>query len=259
MDPTRAELVHSVAGQNEVTVERDHTYRTDRGELAFHLYRPRQGRRPAPAVVFVSGYADPGMTAMLGRPLRDWASYQGWARMVAALGIAGITYENREPADVHALMLDLRRRASELRIDPDRIGVWACSGHVPMALGVMAADRVACAALLYGFLLDLDGATAVADAARQFRMTVPPVSLGDLPRELPILLVRAGRDATPGLNQTLQRFAAAAEEREMRLTVIDHVEGQHAFDLLDPTPRSREVLDEVLAFLRQELGAADEG
>jgi len=253
-DFTSKELVHTIAGAADVAVERDHVYTTDQGPLGFDLYRPPQATTPCPAVVFVSGLPDPGVVAMLGKPLKDWASYVGWARMVAASGIAGITYTNRGPADGAALVRHLRANAGTLGLDPARIGIWACSGHVPTALALIARERPACAALLYGYMLDLDGATSVAEAVAQFHFAVPPVSLDELPRDMPMLVVRAGRDVTPGLDATLQRFVAAAGARQLPVTLIEHAEAPHAFDLVDDSPRTHEVIEEVLAFLRRALG-----
>lgn len=252
-DFTSMQLVHTIDGAADIAVERDHVYTTDQGPLGFDLYRPPHATTPSPALVFVSGLPDPGVVAMLGKPLKDWTSYVGWARMVAASGIAGIAYTNREPADIAALLRHLRANAGPLGIDPARIGVWACSGNVPTALGSIARERLACAALLYGYMLDLDGSTSVADAAAQFYFAVPPVSLDDLPREMPMLLVRAGRDTTPGLDATLQRFVAAARARQLPVTLIDHAEAPHAFDLVDDTPATHAVIEQVLAFLRHAL------
>lgn len=251
-DPTSLALVHTVPGAADVTVER-HTYATEHGALAFEVYRPPATTAPGPAVVFVNGYPDPGATAIFGKPMMAWASYVGWARAVAASGVAGVLYLNHEPADVAALIRHLRANAAALGIDPARIGIWACSGHVPVALSLIARERPACAALLYGYLLDLDGATSVADATAQFRFAVPPVALDDLPREMPMLVVRAGQDAMPGLDATLQRFVAAARARSLPVTLIDHPEAPHAFDLIDDSPRTHEVIEEVLAFLRRHL------
>ena len=254
-DFTSKPLVYTIDGTADVAVERNHVYTTHQGPLGFDLYRPPQATTPCPAVVFVSGFPDPGIAAMLGKPLKDWASYVGWARMVAASGIIGIAYANREPADVVMLVRHLCANAAALGIDPDRIGIWACSGNVPTALGLVARERIACVALLYGYLLDLDGATSVAEAAAQYHFAVPPVTLDELPRDLPMLVVRAGRDETPGLDATLQRFVAAARARQLPVTLIDHPEAPHAFDLIDDSPRTREVIEEVLAFLRRTLAA----
>jgi dienelactone hydrolase len=252
-DITTKQLVHTVAGADDVAVERDHAFPTAHGPLGFDLYRPPHATAPCPAVVFVTGLPDPGVKAMIGKPLKDWASYQGWARMVAASGIAGILYTNRTAGDVDALVQHLRANAAALGIDPARIGAWACSGHGPTALGLIAREPLACAALLYPYLLDLDGTTAVAGAAAQFHFAVPPVALDDLPRDVPMLVVRAGRDALPGLDATLQRFVAAARAHQLPVTLIEHAEAPHAFDLEDDSPRTHAVIDEVLAFLRREL------
>lgn len=253
-DPTNLKLIYSVDGADQIAVERDHVYTTEQGALGFDLYRPPAAASPGPAVVFVSGLPDPGVVAMLGKPLKDWASYVGWARTVAASGIAAITYQNREPGDVVALIRHLRASAGALGIDPARIGVMAFSGNAPSALGVIARERLACAALVYPYLLDLGGATEVADAARQYYFALPAVTLDELPRDLPMVIVRAGRDTSPGLDSTLLRFVAAARERGLAVTVIEHAEGPHAFDLVDSSRRTREVIDEILGFLRRALG-----
>ncbi|MEO7110771.1 MAG: hypothetical protein ABI183_10060, partial [Polyangiaceae bacterium] len=168
-DPTTNALVHTIDGAAEITVDSQNVYPTERGPLAFDLYRPRsEDRRAHPAVILVSGLPDPGVVAMLGKPLKDWASYVGWARMVAASGIVAVTYVNRSAEDVTALVHHLRAHADALGIDPTRIGVWACSGNVPTALALVAKEKLACAAFLYGYLLDLDGASDVANASAQY-------------------------------------------------------------------------------------------
>ena len=250
-DPTRMPLVHVPAGAAGVTVE-THSYPTAHGDLPFHLYRPPGAATPRGAVVFVSGYPDPGMIAMLGTPLEDWASYVDWARAVAATGLVAITYRNHEPADVAALIDHLRGAGAALGVDPARIGAWACSGNVPTALAALARHRLAAAALLYGYALDLDGATEVAAAAAQFHFATPPVGLDALPAA-PLLVVRAGADATPGLVPSLDRFVAAARARGLPVTVIDHADAPHAFDLVDDSPRTRAVIEEVLGFLERAL------
>ncbi|MGZ3452470.1 MAG: alpha/beta hydrolase [Polyangiales bacterium] len=242
-DFTSKGLVYTLETATDVVVERDHSYATASGPLGFDLYRPRaSGARPA--VVFVSGFPDPGMTAMVGKPLKDWASYQGWGRLVAASGLVGIAYLNREPADVVALVHHLRENAASLGIDPDRIAVWACSGNVPTALSLVAREKLACAALLYGFTLD------VADEAARFHFAAPTAGFDDLPRDLPMLVVRATKDATPGLDANLQRFIAEARKRALPITVIEH-DGPHAFDVVDDTDASRAAIEQVLAFLQR--------
>lgn len=131
--------------------------------------------------------------------------------MVAASGIAGIAYLNQTPQDIVAPLHHLRQNAAARRIDPARIGVWACSGNVPTALALMAREPLVCAALLYGYMLDLDGATSVAEAVAQFHFAVPAVSLAEIPHELPLLVVRAG--PSPALGDV----AAPDSQRDKKL------------------------------------------
>lgn len=243
LDPTSKPLVHPLAAA-DVAVEH-HTYL---GDLPFDLYRPAGAR--APVVVLVTGLPDPGVAQMLGKPLKDWASYQGWARLLAASGLAAVVYQNRTPADAAALLRHVRAHASELGLDGERVALWACSGHVPTALGLLAHERVAAAALLYGYMIDLEGSTQVAAAAKKFYFAVPPVALAELPRDVPIYLLRADQDATPDLNEVFDRFVASAGD--LSLTVA-HYDGPHAFDLIDDTPASRAAIDGVVAFLREAL------
>ena len=57
----------------------------------------------------------------------------------------------------------------------------------------------------------------------------------DLPLDVPVLVVRAGRDGFPGLNAALDTVLARALERNVPLWLINHATGSHAFDLDEDT------------------------
>ena len=103
------------------------------------LYYPADSTAGArlPAVVFVLGYSDAGigMPKVLGWPrFKEWALCTSWGQLAAASGIVAITYTNREPtADLLALLRYIRQNAATLGIDENRIGLYASSGHVPLA------------------------------------------------------------------------------------------------------------------------------
>jgi dienelactone hydrolase len=251
-------VVHEIPGMEAVTIRRDVAYReTDAGALTMDLYAPPDGDSGArkPAVVFVSGYSDLGFEAMLGCKLKDVGQYVSWGRLVAASGMVGVTYSNREPvADLAALLRYLRENAAALGIDEHRIGLWAASGNVPMALSALmqgAPDAFACAVLCYGFMLDLEGSTHIAQAAAQFGFANPCAgkTVDDLPRELPLCVVRAGQDQMPHLNESIDRFLQAALARNLPVMLANHATGPHAFDVLDDSATSREMVRRMLAFL----------
>ena len=211
--------VYRIAGMERALVRKDVVYRTtDAGPLTLDLYSPADAADGArlPAVVLVAGYNDVGYEKMLGCRFKEMAMSVSWGQLIAASGMVAIAYTNREPAaDLDAL---LRARAASTRgrsaSTSDRIGVWACSGNVPLALSALmrrstttpgpkgpglhddaskgrglqdeARRGLRCGALLYGYMLDLDGATGVAEAAQMFRFTNPNAgrSVDDLPPDV---------------------------------------------------------------------------
>jgi acetyl esterase/lipase len=257
-------VVYSIPGVDDVKVLRDIEYEAGGGDaLKMDIYRPpgSGGDARAPAVVIVAGFPDEGFEAKVGCKFKEMGSSVSWARLLAASGVAAITYTNREPArDVHALLHHVRRNADALGVDADRLGLWASSGNVPVALSVLmraGGGRLKCAVLCYGYTLDAGGARDVEDAARRWGFANPCAgsSAADLPARTPLFLVRAGRDEMPGLNEALDRFAAEALALNLPLTLVNHAEAPHAFDLFDEGETTREVIRRALAFVRSNLSA----
>ena len=255
-------VVLRIPGMENATIRKDVAYRTtDAGPLTMDVYCPvdlADGAR-RPAVVFVAGYNDVGYEKMLGCRFKEMAMSVSWGQLTAASGLVAIAYTNREPAaDLDALLHHVRQNAATLGIDENRLGVFACSGNVPLALQALmqdGRDYLKCAALLYGFMLDLDGATGVAEAAQMFRFTNPNTgrSIDDLPPTLPMFIVRAGQEQFPHLNDSIDRFVAQALARNRPITLVNHATGPHSFDLLDDSETSREIIRQVVSFLRSQL------
>jgi dienelactone hydrolase len=263
-DITKKRVVYRIPGMDDVTIRRDVEYqRTGTGALTLDLYAPpgvESGAR-LPAVVFVSGYSDPGFQKMLGCRLKEMESCVSWGQLTAASGLAAITYSTIEPAtDIHALLQYLGQNAAALGIDENRIGVWACSGNVPNALAMLMQQgqvEVKCAVLCYGLMLDLADSTNVAEAARLFGFVNPGAgkAVSDLPPNLPLFIVRAGQD-NPQLNETIDRFLAGALACNLPVTFVNHATAPHAFEVLDDSAASHEVIRQILAFMRHHLLAA---
>ena len=256
--------VYTIAGMERANVRRDLVYRiTADGPLTMDVYSPAEAiaGTPLPAVVLVAGYNDAGYQKMLGVKFKEMAMSVSWSQLIAASGLIAITYTNRDPAaDLDALLDHLRENAAALGLDQRRIGLWACSGNVPLAVSALTGPRrdlVTCAALLYGYMLDLDGATGVADAAAMFRFTNPTGgrSLDDLSPLLPLFIVRAGQEQFPHLNDSIDRFVAKAIALNRPVTFVNHASGPHSFDLLDDSETSREIIRQVLGFLQSRVAS----
>jgi dienelactone hydrolase len=254
-------VVYTMAGVSDVT--RDTlSYLSSAGtSLPFDVYRPPGGAHgpPWPAVVLVTGYGDAGMRRVFGCSAREMGAFTSWARLLAASGMAAVAYENEQPAlDARAAFDHVRTAGASLGLDATRIGVWSCSGHAPMALAMLMNEPdITCTTLLYPYLLDIGGHTEVEDAAATFRFVTPAAGRtpGDLPERCPLLIARAGGDTMPGLNDSLDRFAAAALAANRPVTVVNHPPAPHAFDLTDDTRESHRVIQGVLQFLATHLDA----
>ena len=255
-------VVYQIPGTDGVSIRRDVPYRTtDAGALTMDIYYPPDAKDGAriPAVVFVIGFSDLGAERLMGCKFKEMESYISWGKLAAASGLAAITYTTTDPAtDVRALFAHFRRNAASLGIDGDRIGVWACSGNVPLALSVLmqeSREYLKCAVLCYGYMLDIDGSTAVADASKKFGFANPCAgkSVDDLPPEMPLFVVRAGRDETPHLNETIDRFLVHALACNLPITFANHPAAPHAFDLFHDSELSRESIRQILAFMHFHL------
>jgi acetyl esterase/lipase len=173
--------------------------------------------------------------------------------------MVAIAYTNRDPvADLQAVFEHVHEHAASLRIDAARIGVMAVSGNVPTAVTTILRESrraPACAVFGTGCLLDLDGATQVAAAARQFGFANPVVGriVADLRRDVPLFITRAGRDQFPGMNASIDGFVRQALIENLPITLVNHAEGPHAFDLVEDTRTSRDIVRQTLRFLRQHL------
>ncbi|HUA17401.1 MAG TPA: alpha/beta hydrolase [Bryobacteraceae bacterium] len=245
-------VVYRIRGMEGATVRRAVPYS---GALTLDLYYPPdRGSRLFPAVVIVLGYPDVGVEMPFGCQFREMGMTMSWARLFAASGMVGIVYETRDPAnDAHAVLSYVRENGAALGIEGTRIGVWSSSGNVPAALSVLMDGKARCGVLCYGPMLDLDGATSVAQAAAQYHFANPCAGRGveDIPPDTALFIARAGRDEYG--NGSLDAFVAAALRANLSLTLVNHATGPHAFDLLDDSDASREVVAAILAFLRAKL------
>lgn len=141
----------------------------------------------------------------------------------------GISHVNHGPMeDLEALFRDIRENTRVLGIDEQRIGVWSGSGNFPRALGLLVEnDR---------------------PAIKEFRQSDS--------REIGVICRRTYRCSLRGWtrpatherrDRPLYSHALAAN---LPLTVVNHPNGPHAFDIMDDSEPTREIVRQILAFLR---------
>ncbi|HKY05929.1 MAG TPA: tetratricopeptide repeat protein, partial [Blastocatellia bacterium] len=141
-------------------------------------------------------------------------------------------YQSRQSdtaSDTSDLISHVRKNAASLKIDENKIAVWACSANVRVGLPlVMESDRkyIRAAVFYYGVM----GETPV----RQ---------------DVPVLVVRAGLD-NPNLNAGIDNFVRMAVSEDVPLSFINYPEGRHAFDILDDNDTSRDIIQQTLDFMK---------
>lgn len=260
VDPLARRVVLSVPSMESVAVQT----RTSRTGRALDVYR-RTGleNEQAPAVVFIPGDAPEEVIANA----KDWGQYVSWGQLVASRGLVAVTANHRSTCrysdlegaaeDVDAAVDCVRENGPELGIDTDRLAIWTCSAGGPMALRTVLRDRpefVRALVALYA-VLDLGNARESfspglsEDVLAEFSPARYLETGGRFPA---MLVVRAGRDREV-INHSIEAFAAAAVSGDVDIEYINHARGQHAFDLLDDTPRSRGIIRRTLDFLGEAL------
>lgn len=251
-------VVYELPGMDQVQVHNDLLYKTVDGQALYaDVYAPPAGEREPdqllPAVVFVG---------------RKMPQYICWGKLVAASGLMAVTFDSSPPGHFEHLreaeqdMLDLldyvRGQGERLGIDANRLGVWACSSLPPIGWHMALRDTppfIRCLISYYG-VLELEHLLIEADPPethallREYSLirylSLHPEALA------PMLVVRAGGDH-PLLNQSIDAFVAEALRQNAAIEVINYPEGRHAFDVLDDTGHTRQILQRTLEFLKTHL------
>jgi dienelactone hydrolase len=248
-------LVLQIPGMHRARVTRNVVYQRS-PRLRMDVYRPRKARGSLPAV-------------LLGGPPgfgKDSGQKTGWAQLIAASGMAAVAFDirsdnhlqtPRQPArDVQAAIGYVRSHARRLGIDSSRICTLGFSfGTAPWHLWATMRDPkpwLRCNVVYYGPLdfqspaLPIDRALAAEFSALTYLRRSP----GRIP---PMLVVKAGRDANEGINESIDRFQAAAAELHADVQVITYPQAAHGFDLGPRTARARGIVRRTLRFMRARL------
>ena len=179
-----------------------------------------------------------------------------WARLIAANGLIGVTYDTKYADDLDAVAEHLRAHAADLGVNGDRLGVMGGSSNASLAGNFVYQpnrEYVKFAVLYYGyqytpdnFMRDqLDG---WGKEYNFYSAELPDVK--QLRTDLPALMVRCGRDSDFNLT-TIDHFLQLAKEAGAPVTLIQFDEGSHGFDTKEVTSGS--LVDQATQIIQQTL------
>jgi dienelactone hydrolase len=231
-NPVNNPMVYHEPAMDKVTVQKGLVYKTVNQDtvLTFDVYYPPKysKKTPLPVVVFASGIMQ----------IPSWQIYKDWASLVAAHGMIAITYQGRFEKgiqDMNDLLAQVQKQAGELKVDPNKVAIWACSANGQIGWPTAnnpTNELIKAVAIYYGVI------------PAQERMVNR--------KNLEILLVRAGLDSY-SLNQGMDELMANALKSDTHVEFINYPQGQHAFDGVDNTPRSKEIILQTIDFFKRNL------
>jgi acetyl esterase/lipase len=242
----------------------------DNPHLLMDVYVPPdlEPHQRRPVVVFIHGGAGPEH-----KP-KDWGMFQSWGRLVAAAGMVAVMFTHRfspppnlllveAASDLNAALGYLRSNADSFQADGDCVGVcaWSSGGELLTPLLREGPVFVRCLVAFYA-LVDVQqyAPPGNAEALKYLKAFSAIASLPeDASTLMPMLVIRAGRDEIPTLNDALDRFVAKALAANAPISVTNHPTGRHGFDSFDSRgdeERSKQIVRGSIEFMRSHLGLA---
>jgi dienelactone hydrolase len=248
-------VVLQIPGMHRAKVRRNVVYQRS-PRLRMDVYRPRKARGRLPAVLLGG---PPGFGKDTGQKI-------GWAQLIAASGMSAVAFDirsddrlqsPRNPSrDVATAISFVRSHAARLGIDRSRLCTLGFSiGTAPWHLWATMRDPkpwLRCNVVYYGPLdfqspaFPIDRSQVDEFSALTYLRRAP----GRIP---PMLVIKAGRDANEGINESIDRFQAAATELHADVRVVTYPEAAHGFDLGPRTPQAKAIVRNTLRFLRARL------
>jgi len=256
-------VAYKVPGMEDVIVKNDIPYlTTPESSLKMDVYYPPKFdfKSKIPAVVIVLGYTDEAGKKLLGSKFKSVPWYVSWCRIIAASGMAAIMYESVNPVtDIVSLSGYVKSNADKLQIDATRIGAYSCSAHTPTAMAYIlnsSNSLFKCAVNYYGLILkeNYEFQSKIDTLSQNMGFSTPKISEPESWRkDVPILIVTAGKDYVPYINPSNADFVAKAITQNLPVTLINYPTGQHGFDALDDNETTRMIIKTTLEFWKFHL------
>jgi acetyl esterase/lipase len=263
-------VVYQLPGMDGVVVHSNLKYSdVDNPFLLMDVYAPPRLSKGdlRPIVLFVHGAAGAQY-----KP-KDWGIFESWGRLIAAAGMVAVMFTHRlgypkpllaeATLDLNNAVDYIRSHAETFSADPSRMGLVAWSGGGPLLSIAMREkpDFIRCLVAFYAYLDIQRSPTHIENEGHDTLRAFSPIAHlhGDASSMLPMFVARAGQDEIPMMNDSIDRFLAAAVAANAPVTFMNHPAGEHGFDNQNDDYRSREIIRAALAFLGTHLSPGARG
>ena len=254
----RGAVVYDLLRMEDVIIKKDIPYQEIAGStLKMDIYYPPDFdfKRKIPAVVMVLGYPDVAGKKLLGSEFKNYIQFVSWCKIISASGMAAIVYESVDPEkDLISLTNYLKANEGKLQIDNSKIGAFTLSGHSPTAVTCVldsSNNIFKCAVVYYGFFLTEDFKYLIQIDSLSQKMGFKTPRLSEptgWKKDVPIMIVRAGKDDAPYLNQSIASFCEKALNQNLPITLINNSNGVHGFDIYNDDETSRQIIKSTIEF-----------
>ena len=256
--PKEIVVGYELAGVKDVIAKKNIPYlKTIDSSLKLDIYYPPRFdfKRKIPLIVFVFGYTNEGQLKTAKHQLRLWSPYTSWCKVVAASGMAAIVYETINPEnDLKSLIQFISSSADKLNIDVNKIGAYSCSANTPTEIAYILNDSNSvfkCAVVYYGIFLNTDFKylSTIDTLSQNMGFVTPRLSEPTTwNKNVPIMIVHAGKDFVPHTNESLTLFLDKAINQNMPITLINYSTGIHGFDVYTDNIPTRQIIKTTLEF-----------
>lgn len=217
-------------------------------------------QRKIPAVIMVLGYPDMAGKKLIGSEFKNHIQFVSWCKIIAASGMASIVYQSNNPEqDIITLSNYLKTNEDKLKIDNSKIGAYTCSAHTPTTITTIlngSNNIFKCAVVYYGFFLtsDFKYLSQIDSLSQKMGFRTPRLSEPTTwKKDIPIMVVRAGKDNVPYINQTLASFYEKALNQNLPITLINYSNGVHGFEVYNDNETSRQIIKNTIEFWKFHL------
>lgn len=255
----RRSVAFELAGVNDVIVKKDIPYQDT---LKMDIYYPPKFdfQSKIPAVIFVLGYTDEAGKKLVGSEFKKYIQLTSWCRIISASGLAAIIYQTINPEkDIISLLTYLSSNEEKLQIDNNRLGAFTLSAHTPTAISTIltgSTSNFKCAVVYYGFFLtnDFKYLPQIDSISKIMGFMTPRLPDPAIWRkDVPVMIIRAGKDNVPYINQSLSNFLDKALSLNLPVSLINYPNGSHAFDIYNDDETTRQIIRVTLGFWKYHL------